>query len=65
MRSGAAPLTGVPKWALRPLREKASSSEIVLPTNRAPASSSRRTAGAVEVLIPDIASTGGEPMPVG
>ena len=39
IRSAAAPFTGVPKWAFFPLSEKASSSVIVLPTNRAPASS--------------------------
>jgi hypothetical protein len=41
MRSGAPPFTGVPKWAFLPLIEKASSSVIVLPTKRAPASRRR------------------------
>jgi len=43
IRSGAPPLTGVPKWAFLPFIENASSSVCVLPTKRAPASSSRCT----------------------
>ena len=43
MRSGAAPLTGEPKCAFWPFIENASSSVIVLPTKRAPASSRRCT----------------------
>ena len=65
MRSGAAPLTGEPKCAFWPFIENASSSVIVLPTKRAPASSRRCTVGAVVVLIPDIASTNGWPPLVG
>src|SRR4051812_32472369 len=65
IRSGAPPFTGVPKCAFLPLSEKASSSVWVLPTKRAPASSSAWTAGAVRVLIPDIARTCGDPAPVG
>ena len=52
MRSGAPPFTGVPKWAFLPLIEKASSSVIVLPTKRAPASSRRCTVGARARLDP-------------
>ena len=65
MRSGAAPLTGEPKCAFLPFIENASSSVTVLPTKRAPASSSRCTVGAVVVLMPDIASTNGWPPLVG
>jgi len=65
MRSGAAPLSGAPKWALLPFMEKASSSVTVLPAKAAPASSSRCTVGAVWVLVPDRASTSGLPPPVG
>lgn len=65
MRSLAAPLTGAPKCALLPFIENASSSVTVLPTKRAPASSSFCTAGAVVVLMPDIASRNGLPPPVG
>src|SRR5664279_1823743 len=65
MRSGAAPLTGEPKCAFCPFIENASSSVIVLPAKRAPASSRRCTVGAVVVLIPDIASTKGWPPLVG
>ena len=65
MRSGAPPFTGVPKCAFLPLSEKASSSVWVLPTKRAPASSSLCTIGAVRVLTPDKASTWGLPPPVG
>ena len=65
MRSGAAPLTGDPKCAFWPFIENASSSVIVLPTKRAPASSRRCTVGAVDVLIPDIARTNGWPPLVG
>src|SRR3712207_3416659 len=64
-RSGAPPFTGVPKWAFLPLSEKASSSVIVLPTRRAPESSSLRTVGAVRVLMPDMASMWGDPALVG
>ncbi len=65
MRSGAAGLMGEPKCAFLPLSEKASSSVWVLPTKRAPASSSAFTTGAVLALMPDCASTSGEPAPVG
>ena len=66
MRSGAPPFTGVPKWAFLPVSEKASSSVMVLPTNRAPASSRRLHHGAPSrVLMPDIASMCGEPALVG
>ena len=56
---------GVPKCAFLPFMEKASSSVMVLPTKRAPASSSRCTVGAVRVLIPDMARMWGEPPPSG
>jgi hypothetical protein len=65
MRSGAPPFTGMPKWALLPFIENASSSVIVLPTKRAPASSSFCTVGACCVLMPDIASISGLPPLVG
>ena len=65
MRVGAAPLMGAPKWALLPFMENASSSVTVLPTTRAPASSSFCTVGAVCALMPDWASTSGLPPPVG
>ncbi len=65
MRSGAAPLTGAPKWALLPFMEKASSSVTVFPARRAPASSSFCTVGAVRSLVPDRARTRGLPPPVG
>ena len=65
MRCGAAPLIGAPKWALLPFIENASSSVTVLPTQRAPASSSFCTVGAVCVLMPDSASSVGLPPPVG
>ena len=64
MRSGAPPLRGVPKCALRPFMLNASSSVWVLPTKRMPASSSRCTAGACAVFTSDIASTSGLPPPV-
>ncbi len=65
MRSGAAPLIGEPKCAFCPFIENASSSVMVLPTKRAPASSSVCTVGAVRVLMPDSASTKGWPPLVG
>ena len=65
IRSGAAPLRGEPKCAFWPFIENASSSVMVLPVKRAPASSRRCTVGAVSVLMPDIASTNGWPPLVG
>jgi len=65
MRSGAAPLTGAPKCALRPFMENASSSVMVLPTKRAPASSSFCTVGAVVLCTPSRASSSGWPPLVG
>ena len=65
IRSGAAPLIGLPKCAFWPFIENASSSVTVLPTIRAPASSSFWTVGAVLVLIPDMARSSGCPPPVG
>jgi hypothetical protein len=58
-------LRGAPKCAFWPFMLKASSSVTVLPTKRAPASSSFCTVGAVRVLMPDSASTMGLPPPVG
>ena len=52
MRSGAAPLTGEPKCAFWPFIENASSSVIVLPAKRAPASSRRCTLGRRRRLDP-------------
>jgi len=65
MRQGAAPFTGAPKCALLPRAENASSSVMVLPTKRAPASSSAETTAAWRVLMPERASMCGLPAPVG
>jgi hypothetical protein len=56
---------GEPKCAFWPFIENASSSVMVLPTKRAPASSSVCTVGAVRALMPDSASTKGWPPLVG
>ena len=64
-RSGAAGFTGKGKCAFWPISEKASSSVCVLPTNRAPASSSACTAGAVSVAAEASAVLCGLPHPVG
>ena len=65
MRSGAAPLSGAPKWVLWPLIENASSSVITLPAKAAPAASRLSITGADAVLTPDSASMCGLPQPVG
>src|SRR5262245_46049846 len=63
-RSGAAELTGGGKCAFTPISEKANSSVCVLPTNRAPDSSSSFTDGAVSVDGFDSANFSGLPQPV-
>src|SRR5262249_46357222 len=64
-RWGRRGLTGVPWWMLMPSRLKAGSSVHDLPTRVAPASRSRRTAGAVSVGIGWVRSQSGLPAPVG
>ena len=60
-RSGALGLIGVPCQTFSPVRPKASSTVLVLPTRLAPASSSANTTGAVLAATPWLRAQSGLP----